>query len=113
MEPAYDVSTGNIVEADTEKRAYRNTRDNATDAPEPLLRPSPATDHDAEILDVEDPDLGYDAENFPYKQPQRGMRPTFRAGLLRGLCGNSSIYSIVRRVSGWANKHLIGRYQPW
>jgi hypothetical protein len=33
---------------------------------------------------VEDPDLGYDAENFPYKQPQRGIRPTFRAGLLRG-----------------------------
>jgi hypothetical protein len=25
MEPAYDVSTGNIIEADTEKRDYRNT----------------------------------------------------------------------------------------
>jgi regulator of nucleoside diphosphate kinase len=27
----------------------------------------------------------------------RGIRPTFRAGLLRGLCGNISIYSIVRQ----------------
>jgi hypothetical protein len=25
---------------------------NSADSPEPLLRPSPATDHDAEILDV-------------------------------------------------------------
>jgi hypothetical protein len=31
----------------------------------PLLRPSPATGHAAEILDVENPYLGYDAENFP------------------------------------------------
>jgi hypothetical protein len=97
----------------TGKRAYRNTRDNATDAPEPLLRRSPATDHEADILEGSDPDLGYDAENFPYKQPQRGMRPTCRAGLLRRLCGNNSIYSIVRRLSGWANKHVIVRYQPW
>jgi hypothetical protein len=42
---------------------------NAADSPAPLLRPSPATDHDAEMLGVEDPDLGYDAEKFPYKQP--------------------------------------------
>jgi hypothetical protein len=73
-----------IVVKGTEKRDYRNTRDNATDAPEPLLRPSPATDHAAEKLDVSDPDLGYDADNFPYKQPQQGMRPTCRAGLLSG-----------------------------
>jgi hypothetical protein len=35
------------------------------DSPEPLLRPSPATGHDAETLEVDDPDLGYDAEHFP------------------------------------------------
>jgi hypothetical protein len=29
-------------------------------------RPSPATDHNAEKLDVEDPDFGYDAEHVPY-----------------------------------------------
>ena len=40
------------------------------------------------MLDVEDPYLGYDAENFPYKPPQRGIRPTFRTGLLGRLCGN-------------------------
>jgi hypothetical protein len=84
MEPLGDVSRGKMGEADTEKRDYLNTRDNATDTPAPLLRPSPATDHDAEKLDVEDPDVGYDADNFPYKPPQRGMRPTCRAGLLRG-----------------------------
>ena len=29
------------------------------DLPEPILRPSPATGHDAAMLDVYDPDLGY------------------------------------------------------
>ena len=38
---------------------------NSADWPEPLLRPSPATGHAAEILDVYNPDLGYDAEKFP------------------------------------------------
>jgi hypothetical protein len=38
--------------------------------------------HDAEILEVEDPDLSYDAETSPYQQPQRGGRPTCRTGLL-------------------------------
>jgi hypothetical protein len=52
MEPLYRVSRGNIGVADTEKRAYRNKRYNSTDAPEPLLRPSPATGHDAEMLEV-------------------------------------------------------------
>jgi hypothetical protein len=33
-------------------------------SPEPLLRPSSATGHDAEILDVDDPQLGYDAAKF-------------------------------------------------
>jgi hypothetical protein len=46
---------------------------NSADSPAPLLRPSPANGHDAEILDVSDPDLGYDAETCPYQQPQRIM----------------------------------------
>jgi hypothetical protein len=37
----------------------------SADSPEPLLRPSLATGHEAEILDVEDQYLGYDAETFP------------------------------------------------
>jgi hypothetical protein len=71
---------------------------NSADSPEPLLRPSPTTSHDADMRDVEDPDLGYDAETCPYQPPQRGMRPTCRAGLVGGLCGNISIDSIVRLV---------------
>ena len=39
---------------------------NSADAPEPPLRPSPATGHEADMLDVEDPDLGDDAEKFLY-----------------------------------------------
>jgi hypothetical protein len=35
---------------------------NGTDSPEPILRPSPVTGHNAEILEVDDPDLGYDVE---------------------------------------------------
>jgi hypothetical protein len=38
---------------------------NSAELPEPILRPSPATGHDAEILSVEDAYVGYDAENFP------------------------------------------------
>jgi hypothetical protein len=41
----------------------------SADSPESFLGPSPATDYDAETLDVSDPDLGYDAEQFPYQQP--------------------------------------------
>jgi hypothetical protein len=41
---------------------------NCPDSPEPILRRSPANGHDAEILDVDDPDLGYDAEPYPYQQ---------------------------------------------
>jgi len=40
---------------------------NSADSVEPLFRPSPGTGHKAEILDVEDPYLDYDAEKFPYK----------------------------------------------
>jgi hypothetical protein len=50
------------------------------------------------MLDVEDPYLGYDAEKSPYKPSQRKMRSISRAGLLGGLCGNISIFSIVRRL---------------
>lgn len=54
---------------------------NSAGSPEPILRLSPATGHDAEILEVYDPDVGYDAEKFPYNQPQRKMRLISRAGL--------------------------------
>jgi hypothetical protein len=43
---------------------------NSADSPALFLRLSPATGHAAEILDVSDPCLGYDAEIFPYKPPQ-------------------------------------------
>jgi hypothetical protein len=39
--------------------------EHAADSPEPLLRLLPATGHHAEMLDVSDPDLGYNAETFP------------------------------------------------
>ena len=35
---------------------------NSADSPEPLLRPSPATGHEAEILDVSDPCRPYSTE---------------------------------------------------
>jgi hypothetical protein len=38
---------------------------NSGESPEPLLRPSPATGDETKILGVDDPDLGYDAEQFP------------------------------------------------
>src|SRR5262245_26062790 len=50
MEPLCHVSRGKTEEDDTGKRAYRNKRYHSTDSPEPLLRPSPATGHEAEIL---------------------------------------------------------------
>jgi hypothetical protein len=37
------------------------------DSPEPLLRLSPARGHAADILDVSDPDVGYDAAKFAYQ----------------------------------------------
>ena len=40
---------------------------NSADSPEPPLRPLPATGHVAEILDICDLDLGYDAAKFPYQ----------------------------------------------
>jgi hypothetical protein len=42
----------------------------ASDAgsPEPIRGPSPAPGHEAEILDVSDPYLSYNAEKFPYTQ---------------------------------------------
>ena len=49
---------------------------------EPIRRPSHAIGYAAEILDVSDPSLGYDAETFPSQPPQRTMRSTSRAGLL-------------------------------
>jgi hypothetical protein len=69
MEPVCGVSRGKINKGDTEKSYYRNKTHNSADSPEPILRPSPAAGHDAEMLEVSDPDLGYDAEKFPYQQP--------------------------------------------
>jgi hypothetical protein len=57
---------------------------NSADSPEPLLRPSPATGHDVDMLEISDPDLGYDAETCPSQPPQQKMRPTCRAGLWGG-----------------------------
>ncbi len=65
-------------------------------SPESILRPSPATGHDAEILEVSDLYLGYDAKTCPSKQPQRPMRSTSRAGPLGRVCGHMSIYAMVR-----------------
>jgi hypothetical protein len=53
----------------------------SADSPQPLLRPSPATGHHAEMLDVYDPDVGYEVETCPHRPPQRGMRPTRHPGL--------------------------------
>jgi hypothetical protein len=39
-----------------------------TGSPEPVRRPSPATDHAAEILDVDDPYVDYNAEQFSSQQ---------------------------------------------
>jgi hypothetical protein len=50
------------------------TPGNYPNSPPPIPRASPATGHDAEMLEEEDPDLGYGAEEFPYQQPQQGMR---------------------------------------
>jgi hypothetical protein len=54
---------------------------NSADSPALFLRLSPVTGHAAEILDVEDPSLGYDAETFPYQPPPWTMRSTLRAAL--------------------------------
>jgi hypothetical protein len=52
-------------------------------SPEPLRRLLPAPGHEAEILDVDDPDLGYDAENFRRSSPNGRCEPPL-AGLLGG-----------------------------
>jgi hypothetical protein len=52
----------------------------SADSPAPLLTPSPATGHDADMSDVSDPEVGDDAETCPWQQPQQKMRPTYRAG---------------------------------
>jgi hypothetical protein len=40
---------------------------NSAGSPEPIVRPSLATGHDAEILDLYDPHVGYDADTCPYQ----------------------------------------------
>jgi hypothetical protein len=44
-------------------------------SPEPIPRPSPTTGHKTEILDVYNPNVGYNADQFPYQQPQRKLNP--------------------------------------
>jgi hypothetical protein len=53
-------------------------------SPEPSLRPSPATGHNAEILGVYDPDLGYDAEIFHISSPHGGLDLHFAQGYWEG-----------------------------
>jgi hypothetical protein len=54
----------------------------AAASPASPLSPSPATGHAAEIPEVYDLYLSYDAETFPSKPPPWTMRSTSRAGLL-------------------------------
>src|SRR5919106_2431568 len=64
-------------------------------SPEPIRGPSPTMGHEAEILDVYDPFLGYDAETCPYQSPRRTMRSPARAGLLGG---SSCVEAAHRRM---------------
>jgi hypothetical protein len=68
----------------TESRPPLTLVGDSADSPEPIPRPSPATGHEADIVEVEDPSLGYDADILPSQQPSRQMRSTSRAGPLRG-----------------------------
>jgi hypothetical protein len=78
------------------------------DSPETPLGPSPAAGHAAEILDVYNPYLGYDATKFAYKPPPWGIRPTFRTGLLGGLCGNIfHIFNSSVLVVGFTHRKLV------
>jgi hypothetical protein len=70
-EPAFTAArrvgpTGWVVATDAHmaKTSFTSVGSLA-DSPAPLLRPSPATGYAAEILDVDDPDLGYDADPCP------------------------------------------------
>jgi hypothetical protein len=42
---------------------------NSADSPQPILRPSPVTGLDPNIVDVEKPYVGYDAETCLYQPP--------------------------------------------
>jgi hypothetical protein len=42
--------------------------------PQPIPRPLPTTGPEADIRDVEDPEVGDDADTCPYQQPERQMR---------------------------------------
>jgi hypothetical protein len=43
-------------------------------SPERILRLSPATDHEAEILSAEDPFLGYDTDTCPSPSTREDIR---------------------------------------
>jgi hypothetical protein len=83
---------------------------NSADSPEPRLRRLPATGPDAEILDVYDLPLGFDAETCPYLLPQQTMRPTSRAGLWGGCGETMPTASPVRRL---VRKALKGKELLW
>jgi len=52
----HEANVGNIGERQLiDACQHRTPVGNSADSPEPLLRPSPAIGHDAEILDVYDP----------------------------------------------------------
>jgi hypothetical protein len=94
-------------------RIFFTSVGNCPDLPEPILRPSPAIGHETKILDVYEPSLGYDLEKFPYQPPQRKTRSTSRAGLLRGVCGHMSIYSIVRQCHEAYSILTVQGRPPW
>jgi hypothetical protein len=52
----------------------------AADAPAPFLRPSSTTGHDAEKLEVYDPDLGYDAKILHIRSLNGGLDPHVAQG---------------------------------
>ena len=60
--------TASRLEAHATHMATTSVTSVASDAgsPEPIRGSSPAPGHEAEILDVSDPFLSYDAETFPY-----------------------------------------------
>jgi hypothetical protein len=62
----------------------------SADSSESILSPLPAISHDAEILDVDDRCLGYDAEHRPDQQTSREMRAMYPAWSIGSCCGNLS-----------------------
>ena len=79
-------------------------------SPAPIRRPSPATGHEADMLDVSDPSWGYDAETCPYQPPQRTMRSTAHAGLLEG---DVDICPYSQELGVTAMRHALPKTEAW